>query len=132
MGIAVVIEDAPLGSEEATINPTFGPQVLGSSNLNALANATESSAMAYSNVSGQTYATVEVLLNPISPTGTPTIQLISGSAGYQLAISTTAGIARKVKFVDIPASFLSSFTVKNNSGVALAATGNFVVVMPKY
>lgn len=132
MGIAVVIEDAPLGSEEATINPTFGPQVLGSSNLNALANATESSAMAYSNVSGQTYATVEVLLNPISPTGAPTIQLISGSTGYQLAISTTAGIARKVKFVDIPASFLSSFTVKNNSGVALAATGNFVVVNPKY
>lgn len=132
MGIAVVVEDAPLGSEEATINPTFGPEVLGSSNLNSLANGAQSSAMAYSNTSGQTYATVEVLLNPISPTGSPNIQLISGSTGYQLAISTTAGIARRVKFVDIPASFLSSFTVKNNSGVALAATGNFVVVNPKY
>lgn len=132
MVAAPVIDPAPSGSEATTINPTFGPEVLGSSNLDALANATESSAMAYTNASGKTYATVDVLLNPISPTGTPTIQLISGSTGYELGISTTAGIARRVRFVDIPASFLSSFTVKNNSGVALAATGNFVVVNPKY
>lgn len=128
----VVIDPAPSGSAETTINPTFGPEVLSSTNLDALANGVESSAITYSNISGRTYATVEVLLNPISPTGTPTIQLISGLAGYEVTITTTANIARKVRFVDIPASFLSSFTVKNNSGVALAATGNFVVVMPKY
>ena len=128
----VVIDPAPTGSGESTINPTFGPEVLGSINLDALANATESTAMEYSNISGQTYATVEVSLNPISPTGTPKIQLISGLAGYEVTITTTANIARKVRFVDIPATFLASFTLKNATGVALAATDNFVVVIPKY
>lgn len=132
MAVSVTIDVAPTGSSESTINPTYGPLVLGSTILDALADSTESAVMEYSNPSGQTYAAVEVLLNPISPTGTPSIQIISGSTGYELTISTTASIARKVRFVDIPATFLSSFTVKNMSGVALAATGNFVVVIPKY
>jgi hypothetical protein len=132
MGTAVSIEIAPTGSEELTINPTFGPEVLGHNNLNSLANSTESSAMTYSNQSGQTYAKVEILLNPITPTGTPSIQIISGSTGYELTITTTASIARRVTFVDIPATFLTSFTVKNLSGVALASSGNYVVITPKY
>jgi hypothetical protein len=132
MGVSVTIDVAPVGSSESTINPTFGPEVLGSNILDSLANSTESAAMSYANSAGKTYATVEVLLNPISPTGTPSIQIISGSTGYELTISTTASIARKVRFVDIPSTFLSSFTVKNLSGVALAASGNFVLVTPKY
>ena len=132
MVAAPSISPAPEGSAETTINPTFGPEVLGTTVLDALADSTESAAMGYSNPSGKTYATVDVLLNPISPTGTPKIQLISGSSGYELTITTTASIARRVRFVDIPASFLASFTVKNSAGVALAASGNFVVVTPKY
>jgi hypothetical protein len=132
MEISVSIQIAPTGSGEVAITPSFGPELLGHSNLNGLANSTESSTMVYSNSSGQTYATVDVFLNPISPTGTPKIQLISGSTGYELTISTTASIARRVRFVDIPASFLASFSIKNNSGVAFATSGNMVVVTPKY
>jgi hypothetical protein len=132
MVAGVNIEPAPTGSSETTKSPTFGPIVVGGTELDTLADSTESAAFSYSNPSGQTYATVDVLLNPISPTGTPNIQIISGSTGYELAITTTASIARRVRFVDIPASFLSSFTVKNNSGVALAASGNVVVITPKY
>jgi hypothetical protein len=132
MVAGVSISTAPTGSVETTINPTFGPEVVGSTALDALANSTESAALIYSNPSGKTYATVDILLNPISPTGTPSIQIISGSTVYELAISTTASIARKARFVDIPASFLSSFTVKNLSGVALAASGNYVVITPQY
>lgn len=129
---AITIEILPIGSVETAFTPIFGPDTLGASALDGLANATESIEMSYANPSGQTYATVEILLNPITPTGTPTIQIISGSSAYEMSISTTANIARRIKFVDIPATFLSSFTVKNNLGVALASIGNFVVVTPKY
>jgi len=132
MVAAPSISTAPEGSLETTIAPVYGSEVLANNSLDSLVNGTETSEIVYTNRSGQTYATVDVFLNPISPTGTPKIQLISGSSGYELTITTTASIARRVRFVDIPASFLASFTVKNNSGVAFAASGNMVVVTPKY
>lgn len=126
------IIEAPTGSSEIAYAAQFGSMHVADAQLDSLANSTESSALAYPNPSGQTYATVDVFLNKITPTGTPKIELISGSDGYELTISTTANIGRQVRFVDIPATFLASFTVKNNSGVTLASTGNFVVVTPKY
>lgn len=132
MGVTVTIDPAPSGSAEETTTPTFQPQIVGSIELNSLANDTESSAFSYQDQAGTTYATVTIRLNPITPTGSPVIQIISGSTGYELATTTTASIAREIKFVDIPVSFLASFTVKNKTGVALAASGNYVIVAPKY
>jgi hypothetical protein len=131
MGTPAII-DAPTGSSELSYTAQFGSMYVADVQLDSLANSTESSTIEYPNPSGQTYATVDVFLNKISPTGTPKIQLISGSDGYELTVSTTANIGRQVRFVDIPATFLASFTVKNNTGVALASTGNFVVITPKY
>jgi hypothetical protein len=132
MGASPSINPALEGSEVATINPTFGPEIIGTTELNSLANSTESTAFVYANPSGKSTATVEILLNPISPTGSPKIQIISGSSGYEISLDTTANTARKVKFAGVSASFLSSFTVKNLSGVALASSGNYVVVTPVY
>lgn len=132
MGVAVTINPAPSGSAEGTTTPTFQPQIVAGIELNSLANDTESSALSYQNQAGTTYATVTIRLNPITPTGTPVVQIISGSTGYELATTTTASIARELTFVDIPVSFLATFTVKNKTGVAFAASGNYVIVTPKY
>ena len=131
MGSSVTISTAPIGSSEQTTIPSYGSEVVGSTILDSLSNGTESSAMTYANSYGRTYATVEIILGSISPTGTPSLQIISGSTGYEFTITTTASIARQVRFVDIPMSFLSSFTLKNLSGVALAASGNYVVITPQ-
>jgi hypothetical protein len=133
MGAAsVTINTAPVGSQELIDIMVYKAETVSYSELNSLANNTESASLIYNNASGKTYATVDVRLGAISPTGTPTIQLISGSTGYEMSISTTANVLRAVRFVDIPATFLSSFTVKNNSGVALASSGNFVTITPQY
>lgn len=132
MGVAVTIDVAPEGSTEITDNRVYKTELISSTALDSLANSTESASLSYGNASGKTYATVDIFLGAITPTGTPTIQIISGSTGYEKSISTTAGVLRTVRFVDIPATFLSSFTVKNNTGVTLAAAGNFVTITPKY
>lgn len=128
----VEIQDAPSGSCEISISPTFGPEVLASLELNALPNGAETQMMAYGNKSGQPFAKVEVILNPITPTGSASVQLIGDTGGYEMPISSSDHGARKVVFVDIPASFLSGFSVKNNTGAAFAFAGNYVVVTPKY
>lgn len=128
----VVIDIAPAGSTELVDSRVYKTETISTTALNSLANNTESSSLAYTNASGKTYATVDIILGSISPTDTPTIQLIGESTGYEMSISTTASVLRTVRFVDIPATFLSSFTVKNKSGVTLTSSGNFVAITPKY
>ncbi len=132
MEVSVTISTAPVGSAETTIEKPYPAEVITSTLINSLANNTESSAFSYSNKANKTYATVDVILAPISPTGTPAIQIISGSEGYEMTITTTASTARRVRFIDIPATFLSSFTVKNITGVAFSSSNNFVIVYPQY
>lgn len=128
----IQIQNAPDGSSEISISPTFGPEVLASLELNALPDGAETQRMMYDNKSGQPFAKVEVILNPIVPTGSASVQLIGVTGGYEMPISSSDHGARKVVFVDIPASFLSSFSVKNNTGAPFASAGNYVVVTPKY
>lgn len=129
---SVTVVEAPAGYSESALTNAIDSIVAAFTQLNSLANNTETTAITYSNPSGQTYATVDVFLNKITPTGTPKIQIISGTDGYELSVSTTANVRRRVRFVDIPATFLFSFTVKNNTGVALASAGNTVVITPQY
>jgi hypothetical protein len=130
MGVVSVI-DAPEGSEAIEISPVYGPYVLATSALNSLANGASTASLIYSNEPSTTYATVVITLNKLTPTSGATIQIISGSNGYELDVTTTSG-GKVLKFINIATSFLSSFTVKNNTGVALAASGNSVVVIPEY
>jgi RecA/RadA recombinase len=97
----------------------------------SLANGASTAILIYSNEPSTTYATVVITLNKLTPTSGATIQIISGSNGYELDVTTTSG-GKVLKFINIATSFLSSFTVKNNTGVALAASGNSVVVIPEY
>jgi hypothetical protein len=129
---SVTVNAAPSGSAETVLPPNFGPEVIGTTQLNALANNVESAAMAYSNSSGQTLARVEVLLGIMTPGSGATVQITSGSSAYELSLSTTANRGRRAVFVDIPASFLTSFKVKNLTGVSFPASDNYVLVAPQY
>lgn len=131
MVATVSIIAPPLGSTAIDIRTTSDPYIYADTALNSLANGSSTSSITYSNPESRTYATVIIVLESITPTSGGTVQIISGSNGYELSVSTTTG-PKIVKFINIATSFLSSFTVKNNTGVAFAASGNSVVIIPEY
>jgi hypothetical protein len=128
----IIIDVAPVGSIETIITPTFGPIVVGDSNLNGLENGQQSSEMIFANEGNAEFVTIIILVNPISPIANGTIQIINKTQGYELHLSPTNNVARQLRFVNVPASFTTSFVVKNCSGVPLAAFGNHVIVSPQY
>lgn len=127
----IIIEPAPEGSNVESILPTFGRVVVATDKLNGLLNDQYSEALEYANDSGQPLATVEVVINPLTPTVGGSIQIVSGSTAYEIAL-TTDTTARKLKFVDIPSTFLASFSLLNKSGDDFPAKGNYIVVEPQY
>lgn len=131
MTTVVIAEPAPDGSKVENILPTFGRVVVAGDKLNGLLNDQYSEALEYANDSGQPLATVEVVINPLTPTVGGTIQIVSGSTAYEIGLTTETS-ARKLKFVDIPSSFLLSFFLVNKSGDDFPAKGNYVVVEPQY
>lgn len=131
MTTVVIAEPAPDGSNVENILPTFGRVVVAGDKLNGLLNDQYSEALEYANDSGQPLATVEVVINPITPVANGTIQIVSGSTAYEIGLTTETS-ARKLKFVDIPSSFLLSFFLVNKSGDDFPAKGNYVVVEPQY
>jgi len=128
----IIIELAPTGSIETIIAPTFGPMVVGSSNLDNLEHVQESSIMTFANEGNALFVHIIILLNPITPVENGTIQIIHEGQGYELPLSSTSSAARQLEFFNIPASFVTSFVVKNCAGVNLAASGNQVIVSPQY
>jgi hypothetical protein len=131
MTAIVIAEPAPEGSNVENILPTFGGVVVATDKLNGLLNDQYSEALQYANDSDQPLATVEVVINPITPIAGGTIEIVSGSSAYEITLTTETS-ARRLKFVDIPSSFLSSFFLLNKSGDDLPAKGNYVVVEPQY
>jgi len=127
----ITIVEAPSGSTAIEIPPFAGPFLITTTALNSLANDSSSSALSYSNSPGTTNASVFITLNSITPTSGAKIQIISGVDGYEMSISTTTG-GKYLTFINIPTSFLSSFTVKNLSGVTLASSNNYVTIAPEY
>lgn len=126
------IDAAPQGSTETIIAPTFGPMVVGSTILDALEHNKKSASMVFANEGNAPFVSITILLNPISPSQNATIQIIHETQGYELSLSSVSNFARQLQFVDIPASFVTSFVVKNCTGVSLAASGNQVIVSPQY
>jgi hypothetical protein len=97
--------------------------------LNSLANNSTSSSFAVSNVGTSTLVRINVLLGEFQPTSGGKVTISNGTTAYELQVSTTLS-EKRVEFNNIAASFVSSFTVKNSTGVAFPSYGNSIVVIP--
>lgn len=120
----------PIGSQALNITTGYGMEEVANVSLNGLANGGDVSGLVYSNTPGTMYAKVIIVLQSLSPTGmNPNVQIDNGTNYYELPVDTTTS-AKRLEFIDIPTSFLTSFTIFNNTGVAFAAAGNTCTVYP--
>lgn len=132
MSDVLIIEDAPIGSSEFQISPTFGPETIATIELDGLENEGTTRNFIYDNKSQQPFCIVEIVINPIAPISPASIHIVNETAGYEMGLDCSWVGARCVRFVDIPSAFLSSFAVRNKTGVPLASSGNYIVITPKY
>jgi hypothetical protein len=132
---AVTVEVNPTGSstsDGSTEGIYIIPKVIqrvASDSLNSLANAGSVSSLSYSNPASVSNVTVSVYLETITPTAGGKVRIESGSTAYEHTLATTTAVKRAV-FYNIPAAFTTSFSFINNSGVALADSGNYIEVLP--
>jgi hypothetical protein len=127
-GVSVEVS-LPTGSVANNITTGYGIQKVADAALNSLADGSTLSGLTYENAAGATNAKVEIILQSITPGVGANIQLDNGTDYYEMAIDTTSS-AKKLEFIDIPATFLSSFSIINNTGVALASGGNTCIIYP--
>jgi hypothetical protein len=124
-----VIEILPAGSQTINITTDYGTQEVANISLDGLANGSSVSSLVYDNISGATNAKVVLIIQKVTPSGSPNIQIDNGTSYYEVSVDTNAS-AKRIEFNDIPASFLASFSIINNLGVAFPASGNTCTVYP--
>ncbi len=127
--IGSIEETIPAGSVANNITTGFGIQKVADIVLDSLADGASVSDLTYENAAGATNAKVEIILQKITPGVGANIQIDNGTNYYQISIDTTSS-AKKIEFLDIPATFLTNFSIINNTGIALASGGNTCVVYP--
>jgi len=102
--------------------------LLDGTQLDSLANGALSSSFAFANVGTSRFVRVVLILGEITPTGTPSVELISGTEGFTVSVPSGAG-EKRVEFNDIPEAFVNNFQIQNSTGVSFASSGNSVVVV---
>lgn len=121
----------PPGSDAFNVTSEFGIQTLAVIELEGLANAATVSGLAYSNPGSSTNCKVILTLAPLAMASTGTVSIDDGTDSYELTVpSGTSG--KRVEWNTIPSTFLASFNLTNNLGVAFPATGNSLVIVPLY
>lgn len=131
MGLVPVPITPPTGSEAINVTSEFGIQTLAVIELEGLANAATVSGLAYSNPGSSTNCKVILTLAPIAMASTGTVKIDNGTDSYELTVpSGTSG--KKIEWNTIPSTFLVSFNLTNNLGVAFAASGNSLIIVPLY
>lgn len=121
------INISPTGTQTINISTDYGTEIVANSALNSLANGANISGLSYSNISGATNAKVVIIIQKVSPTGSPNIQIDNGTSYYEVSVDTSTS-AKRVEFNDIPVSFLANFKIFNNLGVAFPSSGNTCIV----
>lgn len=106
----------------------FETYLLDGTALDGLADGATSTPFTYSNVGTSRFVRVVIILGEITPTGTPSVEIVSGLTAYTLSVSTATS-EKKLEFNDIPEAFVNSFSVVNKTGVPFASSGNSVVVV---
>jgi hypothetical protein len=97
--------------------------------LDNLANGSTSSSFVVSNVGTSTLVRIDVLLGEFQPSSGGKVIISDGTTAYELEVANTLS-EKRVEFNNITASFVSSFTVKNSTGVTFPSYGNSIVVVP--
>lgn len=107
----------------------FTAYLLDETVLNGLANGATSSTLNVANTGTSNFVKVIVVLGEITPVGlAPSVFINSGLESYELAVGTTTA-KKRIEFNEVPAAFVSNFTVTNNLGVTLPSYGNSVLVV---
>lgn len=119
-----------LGSEAVNMLSGDGILLLDATSLNSLAHGGTSSSFSYLNPTGASNCRVIIILEKINVTTGGGIQIDNGTNYYQLMVPT-GNSSKRIEFLNIPASFLSSFVINNETGVALAASGNSITIVPE-
>lgn len=97
--------------------------------LNGLANGAETSAIVVNNIGDSSFVKIILVLDEITPTAiAPKVVVYSGASGYSLSLSTISS-AKRLEFLNIPASFVASFKVINQTGVSFPASKNSILVV---
>lgn len=111
--------------------------------FDSLANGSESNTVTYDNSTNKDlYGLVTIKLGSITPTtggsvtlrvtisdGTDTADKVDGEL-YTFALTTTASAKVLIKRISLVGGFSLRFSLINNAGVALAASGNAIHVTP--
>lgn len=97
--------------------------------LNSLNSGSSSTAFNFTETGTSTHVKIILLLNTISPSApTPTIVFKNNATSYSVNISTATDVKR-IELNNIPASFVSSFQVENQTGTSFASYGNSILVV---
>jgi hypothetical protein len=126
--ISVVIEN-PIGSLAENMSGSYGMRNLNPASLSSLANYTASGAITYGNELGATTCDIIIELSNLNMPSAGYLRIDNGTNYYELAVPA-GNAGKRLIFASIPASFLSSFTVFNGTGLSLNSSGNFITVVP--
>lgn len=96
--------------------------------LDNLQNNSASSVFTVPFVGSSRFVRVVIILGELSPKQNALVKLKHDATIYELAISQTTS-EKRLEFNNIPASFVSSFTVENHTGHPFASSGNSIVVV---
>lgn len=96
--------------------------------LNSLANNTATSNFAVTNTGSSKFVRVVIILGQITGIGTPKVRIKNNTNYYEMTISNTTS-KKRIEFNNIPASFVSSFQVENQTGTSFASYGNSILVV---
>ncbi len=107
----------------------FTAYLLDETVLNGLASGASSSTVNCPNVGTSESVRLIVILGEISVGAGAKVQVSDGSTSYELTLPATNS-EKRLEFNSIPAAFVNSFSVVNNTGVTLASWGNSIIVIP--
>lgn len=97
--------------------------------LNNLNSGSSSTAFNFTETGTSNHVKIILLLNTISPSNpAPTVVFKNNATSYSVNISTATDIKR-IELNNIPASFVSSFQVENQTGTSFASYGNSILVV---
>lgn len=119
----------PAGSTSNNISASSLITYVSASIINGLADTQNTSSITFSNPTSATTANLIIMLKKLLPTGSPSsIAISNGTSQYVNEVSNIDS-DKRIEFVNIPTTFLASFTIKNQLGVSIQSDGNAIIII---